>query len=423
MSKDTGKNAQNQPYKIVPKHNDFSPRSRYPNASFNVRLTYPYSDKYEYTTQLQRIDLDEERANDLKTGKGFPIRSSRSIKTDVKNQTGIFSSRYGSTIADVDSFNGKYRCRCGLTKGSIMHGEVCPVCGSIVKFYDDDVSIFGWLILKEKYFIIHPNIYRSLEGFIGASRLARIIDAEVQVDSNGKIIEIGNNAKKDEPFRGIGMFAFRERYDEILDFYYSKYPLKKSYYDDLKANKGITFIRSIPVFSALLRPSSLDSGNTLRYETTNEYFMMLSKLVADCNKDQLKMDQKVKEKLNILRDIQINLNDVYNEIKKIISKKKGDIRAAIGGRYSFSERSVIRQDPYLRADEVRLPFQGLLELLQQVIINILVKTHNISYSAAYKRWYKAQVKGFDQTIYDIIDGLIKDSGGLPVLINASPISW
>ena len=41
-------------------------------------------------------------------------------------------------------------------------------------------------------------------------------------------------------------------------------------------------------------------------------------------------------------------------------------------RYSYSERSVIRQDPYLKPDEIRLPFHGLCELLQQVIINILV---------------------------------------------------
>ena len=81
---------------------------------------------------------------------------------------------------------------------------------------------------------------------------------------------------------------------------------------------------------------------------------------------------------------------------------------------------MIRQDPYLHCDEIKLPFQGLLELLQQVIVNILVKTQNISYSQAYKRWYKCQITGFDQTIYDIIDGLIKDSGGLPVLINRNP---
>ena len=68
-------------------------------------------------------------------------------------------------------------------------------------------------------------------------------------------------------------------------------------------------------------------------------------------------------------------------------------------------------------DQVRLPYHGLCELLQQVIINILVRTYNFSYADAYKKWYKAQI-GFDQIVYDITDGLIKDSpGGLPVLTN------
>ena len=299
-----------------------------------------------------------------------------------------------------------------------MHGEVCPICQSIVKYYDDDVSIFGWLVLKDKYFIIHPNIYRTLEGFIGAARLNRIIEPDIQVDSNGKVIPTVSN-KKDEPFKGIGLFEFRERYDEILEFYYNKYPQKTIYYDDLKANKGITFTHSIAVFSALLRPSALDNGS-LKYQSCNENYQMLSRLVYDCNNDKLRLNQKIKEKAQLLYDIQFQYNAIYEELKAILSKKKGDIRGSIGGRYSFSSRSVIRQDPYLHCDEVKLPFQGLLELLQQVIINILVKTQNISYSQAYKRWYKCQITGFDQTIYDIIDGLIKDSGGLACLINRNP---
>ena len=372
--------------------------------------------------QLKPIDLDAERIRDLKTGKGFVIQSSRSIKTDIKNQLGIFSNRYGSTIADIDSFNGKYRCRCGATKGSIMHGEKCPICGTIVKFYDDDISIFGWLILKDKYFIIHPNIYRTLEGFIGATRLARIIEPDVIVNSDGQVIAIGNpTAKKDEPFNGIGMFAFRERYDEILDYYYAKYPTKKLFYEHLKYTvRDITFIHSIGVFSSLLRPSFLESNLSLKYESTNEYYQLLAKLVQDVNRDQLHMDQKIKEKLKLLNDIQVNYNAVYAEIKETLSRKRGDIRSAIGGRYSFSSRAVIRQDPYLKVNEVKLPFAALLELLGQVIINILVKTQNISYSAAYKRWYKAQVKGYDQSIYDIIDNIIKDRNGIPLLINRNP---
>ena len=289
----------------------------------NIRLTYPYSDKFEYETQLTKIDLDKERIHDLKTGKGFILDPPRSIKHDVKNQTGIFSNRFGSTIADVDSFNNKYRCNCGMTKGSIMHGEICPVCHSMVKFYDDDVTIFGWLILKDKYFYIHPNIYRTLEGFIGATRLARIIEPDIQVDSDGKIVSIGNAGKKDEVFRGIGMFEFRERYDEILDFYINKYPSKRSFYNDLKASKDITFPHSIPVFSALLRPSQLEGNSSLKYASVNENFQMISSLVQKINKDKLRMDQKVKEKASLLNDLQIQINTVYNELKEIMARKKG----------------------------------------------------------------------------------------------------
>ena len=110
-----------------------------------------------------------------------------------------------------------------------------------------------------------------------------------------------------------------------------------------------------------------------------------------------------------------------------LAKKKGDIRSAIGGRYSFTERSVIKQDVNLKADQIRLPFHGLCELLQQVIINILVRTYHFSYAEAYKKWYKAQIntESVDKIIYDIIDGLIKDSDeGLDLIINRNPkLNW
>ena len=299
----------------------------------NVKLTYPYSEKFDYFTQLTKIDLDAERIRDLKTGKGFLIQSSKSIKTDVKNQLGIFSSRYGSTISDIDSFNGKYRCKCGYTKGSIMHGEQCPICHTIVKYLDDDVSIFGWLILKDKYFVIHPNIYRVLEAFIEPNRLARIIEPIVKINSDGQIIQIGEpDMKHKEPFKGKGMFFFREHYDEILDYYLSCYPNKRIYYDDLKASKDITFTHSIPVFSALLRPSVLEQGSILKYQSVNDWFMILSRLVNDVNRDKFKMDQKPKEKLILLNDIQVNLNAVYNELKEQLSHKRGDLRSSVGGR-------------------------------------------------------------------------------------------
>lgn len=293
------------------------------DGTINIKTTYVYpnSDKYTYTTQLERLDLDQTRIDDLKSGPNFIISAPKGIKNDIKNQNGIFSQRFGSTISDIDSFSGKYRCKCGMTRGSIMHGEICPACNTMVKYYDDDVSIFGWLVLKDAYWIIHPNIYRTLEGFIGAARLNRIIDPEVTVNSDGRIIETVST-KKDEPFKGIGILAFRERYQEILDYYYAKYPAKKIYYDDLVNNKNIAFTHSIAVFSALLRPSVLDNGS-LKYQSCNENYQMLSSLVYRCNQDKLRMDRKIKGKIQLLYDIQFQYNAIYEELKEILAKKKG----------------------------------------------------------------------------------------------------
>jgi hypothetical protein len=369
---------------------------------------------------LKRIDLDKQREIDIKSGKGFIITAPKGIKNDIKNQDGIFSSRYGSnSITDTDSFSGRYRCKCGLKRGSINHGEFCTTCNTKVQYVDDDVSITGYLVLKDEYLIIHPNLYCSLEAFIGATRLTNIIKPEVPVDSDGNEIAV-TPMKKNEPFNGIGLIEFYNRFDEIMNFYLSKYPAKVRFYNDIMENRDILWTHTIAVYSSLLRPSSLDNGS-LRYEACNDQFNMLAKLVYEINDNGLGITRKKKERLRLLYDIQYNLNAVYIAIRDILSKKKGDIRSSLGGRYSFTSRSVIKQDVNLKADEVKLPFAGLCELLQQVIINLLVKSYNFSYSDAYKKWYRCQVTGFDQSIYDIVDGMIKDKDGLPVLINNSPI--
>lgn len=389
-------------------------------SPINVTLHYPYNDKFDYITQLQKINLDRERDNDLNNGRGFIITDVKSIKKDIKTQGGIFSTRYGSTSQDAESYKHRYSCNCGMLQGSINHGIICTNCDSVVRFRDDNMSIFGWIVLKE-YCIIHPNIYCSLESLIGADRLDRIIEADIQVDVNGR--EIVNDSipkKKDEPFRGIGLPEFQRRFQEIIDFYLSIHPTKKNYYDDIMAHKDMVFAHSIPVFSTLLRPTKLDNNGSLKYEKTNENYNLIAHLVNECNKNKLKPDRQKKNKYELLYGIQTQFNIIYDELCKILAKKKGDIRSAIGGRYAFTSRCVIRQSVHLKPDQIALPYHCLCELLQQVIINILVRSYNFSYADAYKKWYKGQLT-FDPTILKIIKGLINDSnGGLPVLINRNP---
>ena len=85
------------------------------------------------------------------------------------------------------------------------------------------------------------------------------------------------------------------------------------------------------------------------------------------------------------------------------------------GRFNFSARCVITQEPKLEIDSVKLPYFALVELLQPTLINILKKSYNISYSEAYKIWYKAQIKK-DMRVWSIIEQFIADRGYIPLLI-------
>ncbi len=301
-------------------------------GNISVSLQYPINDKYDYTTQLVDIDLDKAREEDIRLGRGFIIDTPRSIKKDIKMQGGIFSTRYGSTLQDADSFMDRYRCDCGLTKGAINHGLICESCGTMVQYKDDDVSIFGWLVLKNNR-IIHPNLYCSLEALIGGPRLARIIEPDIQVDKDGNEIKPEPDPKKkDEIFKGIGIPEFERRFDEILEYYVAKYPNKRNYYDHIMQHRDIVFTHSIPVFSTLLRPTKLDNTGSLKYEKTNENYNLLSHLVFEANKNKLKPDRQKKNKYTILYDIQVQYNIIYNELVEILAKKKGDIRSAVGGK-------------------------------------------------------------------------------------------
>lgn len=396
-------------------------KNLYNNSKININLTYPHNPYWDYITLLERINIDKQREEDIRTGRGFIINGSTNIKKAIKNKDGIFDIKFGSnSIADSDSFTYRYRCKCGAKKGHINNGELCHICNTRVMYVDDDVTKTGYLVIPRKdIYVIHPNLYCALEAFIGVERLTRIIKPDIQVDCDGNEMEI-IPIKADEPFRGIGIIEFKERFDEIMEFYLKKYPNKENIYNDIMKNKDIIFIQSIPVYSSLLRPIDVNNGS-LKYEETNGPYFMLHRIFTQLANDKLGIERKSKARLELLYDAQYQIKSLYNKIRDMLSKKKGDIRSAIGGRYSFSSRSVIVQDIDLKADQVRLPFAGLCELLQQLIINILVRSYHCTYADAYKKWYKAQINGYDKIVYDIIDGLIKDTtNGLPVLINRNP---
>ena len=181
-------------------------------AKINVNLSYPYSEDYEYETCLERINLDEERIHDLITDNGFVIGKPHGIKKDLRDPNGIFSSRYGKTLKDITPLSNPYRCNCGHLQGRINNRSTCPICGSQVRYVDENFGYFGWKVLDDPNYIIHPNLFKSLENFIGKDTLDSIIFKVEETDIDGHVVERKNGQDFREASRRVWQGEHERRF-------------------------------------------------------------------------------------------------------------------------------------------------------------------------------------------------------------------
>lgn len=403
-------------------------------TGLRTKLTYPRNDKYEYYVKLARIDLDRECYKDLTNNKGFIIEEPQKVTKDLKSEKSIYSSKFGRSLQDKDPYSNRYSCKYGCTQGAFYAvpddaNWVCPICKTEVKLVGDDLTYFGWIKIY-KGDLIHPVLYPSLVSLIGKDNLENIIEPKVMLDANGmpmsefdkKLLKKKTTRKYkkkslDETFGSIGMLEFKKRFFEIIEYFYKKKPNKKAVYDDIMNNKDIIFFHSIPVYSTKLRPFKVENKR-FTFESTNGIFNILAKDAATLNKNDISIYRNTNSINQLLWHMQMSLNELSEEIIKILSGKKGIIRTTISGRTAFSERSVIVPNPKLRVDEITLPYFGLCHLLQQVLVNIIQKSYNITYAEAFKIWYYASLK-IDKKVEDIIWNLIK-ANKIRVLINRNP---
>lgn len=372
----------------------------------------------ETITYMEKINLDEEMEKDLSTNNGFLVTSAKGIKKDLKDIDGVFSTRFGRTLRDEDSFVDRYKCTCGEVTHKINHGLLCDKCNTRVEFVDDNFSYFGWIRLDQPHAIIHPNLFMSLADLVGPKKLENMILFVDEKDKDGNSID-DITRPKDEPFYGIGMTQVRERINEILRYYEIRNSKKAESLKEIRLNKDKLFTRAIPVFSALMRPFK-DEAGALEFEETNRLYELMPKLAQMVNDDSLNFFRMNKPKEQVLYELQTCYNELYKEIISIISGKEGTFRQLFGGRCNFTARNVVTSEPLLRVDQVSLSYFSLVEMLQQRIINILCKSHNMSLSDAQLIWYKASIK-IDDKVWNIIQGIIDNTEeGIPVLINRNP---
>lgn len=362
---------------------------------------------------LDKVNWDEECMLSFLTKKGFEItekafvKDSKSTNGVVKSKHGIHSPMYATDWEDEDSFSERYRCNCGDLKGRVHEGETCKLCKTKVRFKDVDISTTGWIKLNN-YFIIQPIFYRILKSIIGESALDDIIEFDKDTDRDGQFID---KYTPKHPFKGIGLIEFKERFDEIIQFYASKNKNKAEMVEMIMQDRDKIFASCIPVYTSVLRPVSFKGENFFfsSFDRKFEAITSLSRLLKD--NEHLTYKQRARRteigEASALASIQKKVNELWNLVFDQISQKDGHIRYQIlGGRVNQSARNVIIPDPTLKADEIRLGYNTFLELYKYEIISHLTEMLQINHNAASDEWYKATIN-FDPRIYEIMCYMIK----------------
>lgn len=369
--------------------------------------------------RLVKLNWDDECEKDFIIGKGIDI-TEKAFDKETKNMHGIHSPLFATDWEDEDAFAERYSCKCKELKGRVYEGETCKLCGTIVRYRDVDLRIFGWIRLNGHY-IIQPIYYRILSSIIGKKDLTEIIEFDKDITRDGIIVDKeGKN-----PFRSIGLTEFKERFEEIMEYYRDKKKKKIELIEDILKEKDKVFASSIPVFSSVLRPVSFRNETFFFNSIDKKYNMILSlsrQLINDSN--SVISNKKKKNRINldtvtVLSAIQRKLNELWELIFSQINQKDGHIKDQIlGGRINFSARNVIIPDATLKADEVRLGYLAFLELYKYEIMVHLVKIGNITDKDAYDEWYKATIS-FDPKIYEIMMYLVKKRKP-KIIINRNP---
>lgn len=364
--------------------------------------------KFNRRVRLRQLNWDDEAKVMIAAGKGFRVVEKGVTDTDqTKRMYSIHSPAFGTDWSDQRPFEDRYSCKCGEYIGKNFKGIECEKCKTKVEFIDIDMNYTGWIML-DNHKVIQPMFYRKIAAFIGTKTFPKIITF---VEPKDRI------PTKANPYVGIGLLEFYERFNEIMDFFLDKKKHHYKQYLNIMANYDKVFVSSIPVFSTYLRMLVIKDGKMNYSKEDVLYNKMYTNSVLLNDRFELvrrrnnavarKKDLFYLRTENILGNFQKDLNELWDIVFDTVKRKKGQIKEQIlGGRLNYTGRNVIIPDVDLRADEVKLGYITFLEIYKLEIISLLVEMNGMTYSKAWNMWERATII-YSKEIYEIMCYMIK----------------
>lgn len=384
--------------------------------------------------KLRLLDWNKQCEEDIKNGTGFLVTNPTSITKD-RNRTsdGIYSPLFGTELSKEYEHIQEYSCECKELKGILYNGQICPKCGTVVKYDNSDIEKTGWIPIYNDLYLINPIFFTLIAKIIGPKNLNNILQFSNEIDKEGFVInELTEKDMEKNPYFNKGMIYFKENFNEILDYFYNKAirsaDKRRSIictYKFIHKHINKVFINRIPVFSLILRPILIIDDTVIIADINKKYAGLITNTVL-LNKDKTKIDKKPLKILPIMYQSQVEINELHSLIINLITKKEGHIRSnMLGVRTNFSSRCVII--PLVgryKLNEVIVPYVMFMELYKFEIINLISRFDKITLNQAIIKWNKG-LQEFDKRIYLIMQHLIKNTkNGLRIISNRNPtLCW
>ena len=358
---------------------------------------------------VERLNWNVEYLYDIINGKGFtitmpPKAPNSDDEYEGLNTRSLYGSRsplYGEEYTDEDSFIGRYHCQCGSFTGAQFKDEICPMCGTPVRYNEANIEYTGWITLFQ-YSILSPYYYKLISDAIGKKVLKDLLQRRNVVDKNG-IISKAKNTDSDtvpeSPFSGIGFIEFQNRFEEVMLYFKSKKKNKAAIIDSIIAQKELAFVSKIPIFSTLLRPESVTSDT--------HFFNSIDRQVAPLYSISEKLLGATPVDIEMyLSRIQYRVNELWKLVFDLLRGKTGFIRDQIlGGSLNYTARNVIIPDPTLKDNEIDVSYHTFRDKYKNQIIHYLMSRSDMTLAKAYQMWAESFV--FDPKIYSVMCALVE----------------
>lgn len=282
------------------------------------------------------------------------------------NPNGLFSEQIFGPLKN-------YTCQCGKYYGASKSGTTCETCG--VDIVNSIERRRRFAKIKLPMAVVNPIMYDLICEVCGSNlklNIDKLMKDEKSIlclDAEGYYIS--ENVKEDV----ISTWEKTGAIYELIRYFSELNKDDDNIWKIINENISNLLIEYILVLPPDLRPTARDSQRNNQYsDELNRYYTDILTKRESMKSTILDLQRDKQLYYTYYRQIQKDINKLYEYVLEKLSKKEGLLRSNIlGKRVDFSGRAVIAPDPTLKIDECVLPYVMILEIYKLKIAKKLIE--------------------------------------------------